>query len=106
MMGSTYIQTGKFNQAFRYLSQCKQIYEKYFNKRHPDYLTLLNRLSSALLKVGSFSEAFDLLRVCLNLSKDAFGDKHPDYLSNLNDMGILLSQINRPEASLEYYFQL
>lgn len=87
-MGSIHIKSGKYLSALNSISQCKQLYEKYFGERHPDYLASLNRFGIALLKVGNFSEAFNILKRCLDLSKDVLGDRHPDYLLNLEAMGI------------------
>lgn len=105
-MGSVYIECGKYNQAKDHLLKCKQIYEKYFGKKNPGYLTCLNDLILVLLKLGSYSEAFDLLKACLNLIKNFLGDRHPLYLKTLNTMGIALSETKRFEDSLQCHLHL
>jgi len=46
---------GNFHQALRCISQCKQLYEKYFGERHPGYLASLKRLGFALLLIKDHS---------------------------------------------------
>ena len=92
--------SGNCSQALRCVSQCKQLYEKYFDKRHLDYLISLRILSISLLNVGNYSEALNTIKLCIDLTKEALGDKNPEYLFSLGNLAVVLMQMESFEEAL------
>ena len=57
---------------------------------HPDTLSLMSNLGTALDNSGQYAEAAKMHRETLNLRQKLLRHEHPDTLASMNNLGLAL----------------
>ena len=77
----------------------REIYKTFLGSRHPDYLTITQKLASILRKKGDYEAAEPLYQEVLDERESALGSTDNTTLSSFNGLALLLSDKGDYEAS-------
>jgi len=66
LTGDLYYQTKNYKKAEEFYSQARDIYEKYFNKSHPEYVKILSKQAKVYYMEGNFKRAKSNIESALN----------------------------------------
>jgi tetratricopeptide (TPR) repeat protein len=93
------IHIGDYAKAERIGRSAAAVREDVFGREHPDTLTSVSQLGTALLRQGKYEEAEAMHRRALEGYEKALGREHPDTLTSVSNLGSVLERQGRYEEA-------
>ncbi|MEM7552009.1 MAG: CHAT domain-containing tetratricopeptide repeat protein [Bacteroidota bacterium] len=96
---------GNYNDALKLYLEVKDIREKVFGKKHPEYAQSLNNLALLNERMGNYEQALPLYLQAKEIEEKVLGKENPEYASTLSNLAYLYEVMGNYEKALLLYLQ-
>ena len=87
--------------ALEYGTKSVEIGKKIWGGDHPEYATLLHKLSKTNYSLGNYREAIQLGTKALEIRKRILGAEHPDFATTLSNLALYHSALGNYEEAIQ-----
>gem|GEM_PF-5651091 len=105
-LGGVYYNYGDYKSSLRFLSEARDLHDKYIGKPDAAYAGILNNLGSLYAGIGSFDKAVDLHLQTHNIFLGLYGENDPSTLRSLQNLIGAYGEAGRVSEVEEGYDEL
>ena len=103
IMGTLYLELGKYEDAKTYLSTALAFREKLWGDNHPSVANSYNNLANVVYSLGDYDKALEYIQKALDIKKAVLCENHPDIATSYNNLGLIYNGLGEHQKALECF---